>query len=143
MFLPRGVALHMTGYAPACTKSVQKGSFWTYNVIDVFCKKGILFTAYPTLGVPESRARISRALRRLGLKTGTENSALKMFLCGALIVYLVARVHRKLHRNHRISIAMESYGWACAAARAVVLFFINSFVMFTVKNIEVFIKSMM
>ena len=31
---------------------------------------------------------MSRALCRFGLKTGTENSALKMFLCGTLIVYL-------------------------------------------------------
>ena len=43
----------MTDYAPAYTKSVEKGSSFTYNVIDVFCKKGIFFAANRTLGVPE------------------------------------------------------------------------------------------
>ena len=38
---PGGVTLHMTGYAPAYTKSIEKGSFLTYNFVDVFCKKGI------------------------------------------------------------------------------------------------------
>ena len=40
-----GVSLHMTGYAPAYTKSVEKGSFLTYAGVDVFCKKGIIFAA--------------------------------------------------------------------------------------------------
>ena len=50
---PRGITLHMTGYAPAFTKRVEKGSFSTYNVVDVLCKKGTFFAANPTLGVPE------------------------------------------------------------------------------------------
>ena len=53
LFDPGGVSLHMTGYAPTYTKSVEKGSFLTYNVLDVFCKKGIFFAANRTLGVPE------------------------------------------------------------------------------------------
>ena len=34
-------------------KSVEKGSFLTYDFVDVFCKKGIFFTANRTLGVPK------------------------------------------------------------------------------------------
>ena len=33
------------------TKSVEKGSFLTYDVINVFCKKGIIFAANGTSGV--------------------------------------------------------------------------------------------
>ena len=51
--LAGGVTRHMTGYAPAYTKSVEKGSFLTYDVINVFCKKGIFFAANCTLGVPK------------------------------------------------------------------------------------------
>ena len=43
----------MTGYAPAYTKSVEKGSFLTYNVVNVFCRKDIFFAANRTLGGPE------------------------------------------------------------------------------------------
>ena len=51
---PRGVTLHMIDYAPTYTKSVENGSFFlTYNVVNVFCKKGIFFTANRTLGVPK------------------------------------------------------------------------------------------
>ena len=49
----RGITLHMTGYALAYTKSVEKGSFLTYDIVDVFCKKGIFFAVNCTLGVPE------------------------------------------------------------------------------------------
>ena len=43
----------MNGYAPVYTKSVEKGSFLTYDFVDVFCKKGLFFTANRTLGVPK------------------------------------------------------------------------------------------
>ena len=52
-YMPGGVTLHMTCYTPAYTKGVEKGSFLTYDVIDVFCKKGIFFAANRTLGIPE------------------------------------------------------------------------------------------
>ena len=48
-----GVTLHMTGYAPTYTKSVEKGSFLTNDGVDVFCKKSIFFAINRTLGVPE------------------------------------------------------------------------------------------
>ena len=48
-----GVTLHMTGYAPTYTKSVEKGSFLTNDGVDVFCKKGVFFAINRTLGVPE------------------------------------------------------------------------------------------
>ena len=38
-----GVTLHTTGYAPKYTKSVENGSFLTYNIVNVVCKKGIFF----------------------------------------------------------------------------------------------------
>ena len=41
---PRGVTLCIIGYTPEYTKSVEKGIvFWTYDVVDVFCKKGYIF----------------------------------------------------------------------------------------------------
>ena len=54
-FHPGGITLQMTGYAPAYTKSVEKGIFLTYDVVEVFCKKGICFAANHILllGVPE------------------------------------------------------------------------------------------
>ena len=48
-----GVTLHMTDYAPAYTKSVEKGSILDINVVDVFCKKGIFLAVNHTLGVPK------------------------------------------------------------------------------------------
>ena len=52
--IPRGVTFHMTGYTPAYTESVEKGSFFlTYDFIDVFCKNGIYFAANCTLGLPK------------------------------------------------------------------------------------------
>ena len=62
----------MTGYAPAYTKSVEKGSVLTYDVVDIFCKKGIFFAAKSHF----KGTRMSRALRCLGLKMGSENIAL-------------------------------------------------------------------
>ena len=38
-----GITLHMTGYSPAYTKSVEKGSFLTYKVVDVCLQKGYIF----------------------------------------------------------------------------------------------------
>ena len=38
---------------PRAQKASKRVIFWTYNVVDVFCKKGIIFAAYRTLGVPE------------------------------------------------------------------------------------------
>ena len=43
----------MTGYVPVYTKSAEKGSFLTYDVVDGLYKKGIFFTANRTLGVPK------------------------------------------------------------------------------------------
>ena len=40
-------------YVHANTKRVEKGSFLTYDFVDVFCRKGIFFTANRTLGVPK------------------------------------------------------------------------------------------
>ena len=52
---PGGFSLHMTGYAPACIKSVEKGTFLTHDGVDIFCKKGTIFaTNRRILGVPES-----------------------------------------------------------------------------------------
>ena len=45
-----GITLHMIDYAPAYTKRVV---FFTYCVVDVFCKKSIFFAVNHTLGVPK------------------------------------------------------------------------------------------
>ena len=39
--MPGGFTLHMTGYAPACTKSVEKGSF-----LDIWWRRRLLQKGY-------------------------------------------------------------------------------------------------
>ena len=41
--VPRGFTLHMTGYAPACTKSVEKGSFLDIRRRRRLLQKGYIF----------------------------------------------------------------------------------------------------
>ena len=41
--MPRGFTLHMTGYAPACTKSVEKGSFLDIRRRRRLLQKGYIF----------------------------------------------------------------------------------------------------
>ena len=48
---PGGFTLHMTGYAPACTKSVEKGSFLDIRRRRRLLQKGYIFAAYRNLGV--------------------------------------------------------------------------------------------
>ena len=48
---PGGVTFHMTGYAPACTKSVEKGSFLDIRRRRRFLQKGYFFAANRNLGV--------------------------------------------------------------------------------------------
>ena len=40
---PGGFTLHMTGYAPACTKSVEKGSFLDIQWRRRLLQKGYIF----------------------------------------------------------------------------------------------------
>ena len=64
---PGRVTLDMTGYAHAYTNSVEKGTFLIYDVVDVFCKRGIFFTANRTSGVPnESSSSLFRAENGIG-----------------------------------------------------------------------------
>ena len=69
----RGITLHMTGYAPAYTRSLV---FLTYNVADVLCKKGIFFATNRILGVP----KWVKLFCCLGLQTRSENSTLKIYV---------------------------------------------------------------
>ena len=48
---PGGFTLHMTGYAPACTKSIEKGRFLDIRRRRRLFQKGIIFAANHNLGV--------------------------------------------------------------------------------------------
>ena len=66
------VTLHMTGYAHTYTTSVEKGSIFDIRRRQRLLQKRYIFHFRGT--------RMSRALRCLGLKMGSENSALKIYV---------------------------------------------------------------
>ena len=73
---PREVTLHKTGYASTYTKSTEKGSF-----LDNRRRRRLLHKGYTLCCESHFRStRMSRALRCLGLKTGLENCALKIYV---------------------------------------------------------------
>ena len=75
---PWGVTLHMTGYAPTYTKSVDKGRvFFDIRRSRRLLQKGYIFCCCNRTLVG---TRMSRALRCPGLKTESENSALKIYV---------------------------------------------------------------
>ncbi len=46
-----GISIKMNGYAFAFTKKESNGRFCSYGVVDVFCKKDMVFGVHRTLGL--------------------------------------------------------------------------------------------